>query len=358
MRYYDLVISNSSGQVYKPNSSGGFTLGNGGSTFTSFVNGKTDPGALQIEFDIPVVPYNTPQGGSLIRVWGIGLQMIGQASNLNGTKFVLSAGMQKGLPLATATLSQGQAGIIAQGSVYQAYGNWEGVNQTLDLICNPSNIDPPLGISFSWPLSTPLTTALSTALSAAYPKYKIDTTGMLPSLYPNSSQWGACYPTLAAFAQYLQGYTKPLGAQSTGNAAYQGVLLSIVGSTIFATDGTQSPRIVNIAFQDLVGQPTWIGPNTVTFKTVLRSDISLQTKIKFPSGIIAPYALTNQAAAVPNAPARSKSVFQNYFTVLEVHHYANYRQPSAEAWNTTFTAVGTLPSPPPNVSLLNSSLGF
>jgi hypothetical protein len=338
MRYYNLVLSNSSGQVYQQNLSGGFTLGNGGSTFTSYVNGQTIAGALNIEFDIPIYPFDTPQGGSLIRVWGIGLQMIGQSANLNGAKFVLSAGMKKGLPLATA--ASGQSGIIAQGSVYQAFGNWAGVNQTLDLICNPANINPPLGISFSWPLGGSLQTALTSALNQAFsPNYTVDVTGISPNLRPLSAQSGA-YPSLASFSQYLKDYTQPIGAQYEGSS-YAGVSLTIVGSTIFARDGTQPVPITNIAFQDMIGQPTWIGPNTVTFKTVLRSDIALGNQIKFPTGVIAPYALTNQAAAVPNAPARSKSIFQNVFVVNEVHHYANYRQPEAEAWNTTFTAIAS-----------------
>lgn len=73
--------------------------GGTGPTFSSLLpNGQYNPGALNVEFDIPVVAQHTPQGNALIRVWGIGLQMIGQgySANLNGGTWSLSAGMSKG----------------------------------------------------------------------------------------------------------------------------------------------------------------------------------------------------------------------------------------------------------------------
>src|ERR1700744_2285715 len=117
-RFYNLVISDpNSGLVWKPAPTGasgsnalGFTKSPGGSTFTSWVNGANDPGALNVEFDVITYPFNTPQGSSSIRVHGVGLGMIAQASNLNGQNIRLSAGMKKGLPLATPPGSVAQPG--------------------------------------------------------------------------------------------------------------------------------------------------------------------------------------------------------------------------------------------------------
>jgi hypothetical protein len=112
MRYYNLTLTNAqTGQVISPNSTGGFsgvqqptagisTDASGMSvveivatrtkapsyTFTSHPGGTNqppDPGALQIEFDLPRVASHRPQGGTHIRVSGVGLQMISQAANLN-----------------------------------------------------------------------------------------------------------------------------------------------------------------------------------------------------------------------------------------------------------------------------------
>lgn len=337
MRFYSLVISNDSGQVYQPNATTGeFTLGSGGATFFSYANGQNIPGALNIEFDFNAVPFNTPQGGSMIRVWGIGLPMIGRSADLNNAKFELTAGMRKGLPL-----SPDRYGVIAQGRIFQAFGNWQGINQTLDLIVNPDALAPPLGIAFDWPTGVPLDAALRTTFAQAFPTYDTPTIQILGSLQaPKNNRQCSWYPNIGVFSQYLQQITQPLGQQQTPNGqTYPGVQITLIGNKFSIFDGTVPQTPIEIAFQDLVGQPTWIGFNTISFKTVLRSDIGIGTTVKLPSGIIAPYALTSPSAAFPNAPSRSKLVFQGDFLVNEVHHYANFRQPDAESWNTTFTAI-------------------
>lgn len=339
MRYYNLIISDpKSGQVWKPsNTANGFTKSAGGSTFTSFVNGQTLPGALNIEFDFPVFPMNQPQGQSWIRVWGVGLGMIGQAANLNGANFQLSAGMQKGLPLANPA----QAGLIMQGTIFQAYGNWQGVNQTLELICNPGAAGVGKDIQWNWPANTSLASAIAASLTQAFPGYKqsINIASLiLPSTEP------AHYNNIWNFGAYLTELTQVIGAQIYGQN-YSGVQLKIVGNTIYAYDSTITQTPIQLAFQDLVGQPTWIDPATVNLKTVLRSDIAVGTAIKFPPGITSPFALTSQAAAVPNAPASSKTAFQGVFTVNEAHHFGNFRQADANSWVTTFNAVTSLTTP-------------
>lgn len=338
MRYYSLTLTNTAGQVYQTNSTGdGFTLGSGGSTFTSFMNGKTLPGALQIEFDIPVYPFNQPQGSAAIRVWGIGLAMIAQAANLNPvngvptTNFQLSAGMQKGLPLANPA----QAGIILQGSIFQAFGNWQGVNQTLDLICYPGGVLNSTDIAWNWPANTPLSIALQTMFAQAFPQYTASVQVGSSLVRPNTEP--GHYKNIFEFSGYLQQNTQALGIPTHGKL-YPGVQIKIVGNTIYAYDGTTPAPVTQLAFEDLIGQPTWIGPASVIFKTVLRSDISLGDQIQFPQGIASPFALTSVAAAFPGAPATSKTAFQGTFTITEMHHYANFRQPDADSWNTTFTA--------------------
>lgn len=69
--------------------------------------------------------------------------------------------------------------------------------------------------------------------------------------------------------------------------------LAALGNTIYASDGAGStpPKTVALAFQDLLGQPTWIQANTVTFQTVLRGDINYGDKVTFPKGVMIPYAL-------------------------------------------------------------------
>ena len=250
MRYYEITLTDAaSGQVYQPSkTSGGFVKSKQGSTFTSFANNQNIPGAINVEFDMPVVTFNTPQGNGLIRVWGVGLEMIGQAADLNGAKFTLSAGMKKGLPLANPQ----QSGIIVQGQVFQAFGNWQGINQTLDLIIQASDLSPPNGISFSWDTDTDFKTALSAALSQAFPDYSQDIK-VSDSLKPTFGQdQNGTYPSLATFAGYLLENTQKAG-QSVYGDKYPGVQMTVVGNTIRVFDGTQPPKAIQLAFQDLIG---------------------------------------------------------------------------------------------------------
>lgn len=337
MRYYSITLTDPvSGQVYTPDQNGGgFVKGKAGPTFTSYANGQTIPGALNIELDMPVVAFDSPQGNGLVRIWGVGLQMIGQASDLSGAKVTLSAGMQKGLPLANPAQS---AGPIVQGAVYQAFGNWQGINQTLDLVIQASDLAPDAGIAFSWESGTTLESALSTTFSQAFPGYKPDIKISADLQPPNDAPQNGTYRSLSQFSGYLLGISQKAGQAVLGDQ-YPGVQVTIVGNSLKVFDGTQTQTPVKLAFQDLIGQPTWINPGTVNFKTVMRSDIAVGTTIQFPQGIVAPFALTSAAAAAPNSPARNKTVFQGKFTVVEVHHFGNFRQPDADSWNTTFSAV-------------------
>jgi hypothetical protein len=334
LRYYDVTISDPvSKLVYQTGTGLGFTKAVGGTTFTSYVQGQSIPGALQVEFDLPVAPLHIPQGQWYIRVWGIGLPMIGQASQLAGMDLVLRAGMKKGLPLANPA----QSGVIITARIFQAFGNWQGVNQTLDLVVFPPNLAPPTRIAWDWKANTPFSQAIVSALAQAFPGYKIDTTGLKATLQQASDDKGT-YESLSSLSVHVQQRTRALGIKSTGDKTYQGVFMQLESATqtIFVYDNSNATA--NLAFVDLIGQPTWIDVATVSFKTVLRADINIGNKIKFPQGVQQPFAL-NAAVPAPGTPSSSKAAFQGEFSVTDVHHYANFRQPDAESWNTTFSAV-------------------
>jgi hypothetical protein len=333
-----------SGQVYKPNKTGdGFTKSAGGVTFTSHVNGLMIPGALDVYFDIPAAPFNTPQGQAYLRIPGVGLQMIGQSSDFNpdptatpykpGANIVISAGMQKGLPLANPA----QAGAILQGTVFQAYGNWQGVNQSLEILFNPGATQPDQDIMFSWPAGMQLSTALSNTFQQAFAKYATTSVMDIADITQDSDGSGH-YTSLSQLSAYVQEISQNIGAPTYG-ADYSGVLITITGNTIYAYDSENPRKLIQLAFNDLIGQPTWIEPATISFKTVLRSDIAIGNQIKCPAGISAPYALTSAAAAAPNVPARSKLIFQGAFNVNRVQHFASFRQADADSWTTSYEAV-------------------
>lgn len=346
MRYYEVTLSNDSGQVWTPNSQGGLSLGGTtGSTFTSFpmsVNAttfitsqQTDPGALNFEIDAPISAYHAPQGSAWVRIWGVGLKMLSQASNLNGANIKVKAGMQAGLPLANPK----QAGLILQGQVFQAFGNWQGVDQTLELMIIAGGLEPDDGFTLNWQDGQELQDALSECLS---PLTQAD--GGTPAPYTLGTpqiqstvgvgQCASWFPKLSDVANFVQQRTVD------PDSNYPGVQIAISGSTIGIFDYTVTPdTITQLQFQDFVGQPTWISATQISFKMVMRADLTIGSQVKFPAGIKAPFALTSQGAAQPNTPASSNLTFQGSFNITEAHFFGNLRQPDAESWVVAFVAV-------------------
>jgi hypothetical protein len=326
-------------------------------TFTSHPNGPMhppDPGALNVEYDLPIAPHHTAQGSSQIRVWGIGLTMIGQSVNLNPTQGVsttgieLHGGMGIGLAGAQGLASPTQSGLLVSGQITRAFGNWQGTDQTLELYFVPGAppVAAPSGepadlIAFSWPAGQTLDVVLRSMLANYFPDFKIDI-AILPLIAPRGMPQAGLYDSLESFASSLNDVTQPLGADY-GFPNYPGVYITVKGSTIFVDDFTQPGPVTQLAFHDLVGQPTWLGPFTIAFKTVMRADLDVGDRILFPPGIFAPYALTSPQAAVPGAPVRSRTAFQGAFVITELHHFANFRQADASSWVTAFTAIPTTP---------------
>jgi hypothetical protein len=334
VRYYNLLIADPiSGLAYVPQGDG-FVKKSATTTFGSLLNGYTNPAALQIEFDLASCPLGQFQGYAGIKVTGVGLGMISQAANLNGANFALNAGMARGLPLANPA----QAGLIAQGTIYQAYGNWEGTAQTLELICYSGSVATGQNVSFAWKKGQSIQTAIKALLQQAFPTYTA-VFNISQNLIAQSDQPGI-YSSLQNVADMIQQQSQHLGQPHYG-PNYNGVTITVSGNSIFVFDGQGSQAVVSkqLAFQDLIGQPTWLEPFKITFKTVLRGDLHVTDTISFPVGVSQPYALTAQSAAQPNTPASNRTAFQGEFQITEIHHFANFRQAPAESWNTTFVAT-------------------
>lgn len=348
MRYYSIEIRDpTSGQLIRPAYFEAIALP---ASYASFVNNTNLPNALNIELDIPVSTYANPRQGAWLRVWGISIPEISQSVDLNGMDILLYGGMQKGLPLAKPA----QSGLLMQGTIFQAFGNWVGVDQTLDFTLLPSTgrLDQPINLTIKWEGGQPMSGAIRTALQAAFKsaKFTIDVRISDQLKLPGNTQPGF-YPTLNTFATAIFRLSQSpqfAGIKPKGGGAYAGVQVVVRGNTILVFDGTvdygkatfENP--IQIDFEDLIGQPTWIGPNSMNFKTVMRADIQVGDYIRMPTNIVSPFAILTPGAAFPNVPARNKSIFQGVFSVLEVHHFGNFRQPDARSWVTAFDATAIL----------------
>lgn len=357
MRYYSIKISKpGSDEPIRPRAFASLNLPD---TYTSFVNGKSLPGAMNVELNIPIFNYSTPRQGSFVRVWGVSNEELGQGNDLEGLDIIIKAGMQKGLPLAKPA----QAGVIVIGTIFQAYGNMIGTDRTLDMIIlPPTGIgNKPRNFSFNWPKDTPMGQAIKATLQVAMPGYEIKV-AISDSLTMSSNQVGVYdkLETLAAVVSQLSRQKQFLGIKRQSGAPYSGVSITIKDKTIIVYDGTADygksayGNPTKIAFEDMVGQPTWIAGSTINFKCVMRSDISVGDYIKMPEKLQSPYVLTTPGAAIPGQPSRTKSSFEGVFVVQNMHHWGNFRQVDAASWVTSFDAVFD-PSPSASVEKANQA---
>lgn len=296
--------------------------------YTSFPNGKTDTGALQVEFDIPITTLATPIGAASVKIWGVPLQTIGQASDFNGKQMKVFAGMQKGLPLANPA----QAGLILQGSINQSFGNWIGNNQWIEfvVVTNGAMLDEQLNITLSWAKGATLASAIEQNLAVAAPTYSV-VTAISDKLVLGADEHGY-YTSMTQFAQYI----KQVSANIIGGA-YQGVDVLISEKTFKVFDGTTQADPFVINFNDLIGQPTWIDPGNIQVTTVMRADLEPTDYIKLPPGQVTTSA-SNQSQY------RDKSVFQGAFMINEMRHIGNFRQADALAWITVMNCSPTIPA--------------
>lgn len=346
MRYYDIKMTDPDGNLL---TKFGFAKAGFNSSYTSFINGKTISGALNIEANIPQGPYAMPQQGAWLRIWGVGLDELAASSALGPPDgklcgITIRAGMQKGLPLANPA----QIGTIADGSIFKPFGNWQMTDQTLEMILLPAvgtNNGQQVNIPFDYKAGTPLADAIKQSLSTGLPKYdvKVAIASNLkvsypaPGIYTNLTQFAAMILKMSQQQQFQ-------GTATQGGGKYGGVQFRIVGRTITVYDGTAdyggntfaNPK--KIAFEDFIGQPTWIGPNSINFKCVLRGDINVGDYVTLPTTLAVPYVLTTPGAALPGAPSRNSLTFKGSFVIVNVRHYLNYRSPSADAWTTSYNA--------------------
>jgi len=298
-------------------------------TYTSHPNGTFDPNSLQVDIDIPVVPFATPMGQAMVRVHGISLQTISQARDLNGAPIKVYGGMQAGLPLAKPM----QSGLLCEGTIFQAFGNWIGTEQTLDLIIvtdGGATQGDPKNLVLNWTKGQVLSEAIQQTLQTAYPAYKTEI-NISPNLVLTSDASGY-YQTIEQLATSIHSLST-----SIIGGSYPGVNILLKQGVFVVYDGTSVTDPTPIDFTDLIGQPTWIDAPSIQINTVMRADLEVGDYIKLPTTLV-----TTTAASL--SQARDKSAFQGVFQIDLVRHVGSSRQPDARSWISTFNAHPTGPA--------------
>jgi len=202
-----------------------------------------------------------------------------------GKSITIRNGMSAGLPLANPA----QRGTLTQGTITQAFGNWIGTDQTLDLIFiaggQPQDQNPgpypqakPRNLVLNWAKGTGLQQALQQTLQQGFPGFK--TVFNLTKQMTADHYQIAYFGNFSELAQYICRYTQKLGG-----AQYQGVGMVMNNGMINVHDSPQTGA-GQIAFQDLIGQPTWIETQTIQVKTVMRGDIKVGDSITLPQTLV------------------------------------------------------------------------
>lgn len=327
MRYYDIQITEQDGSPITD------IKGNPIGPFTSLMaTGRTtNLAALNVYIDMPVAAYDSPINTSgLVRIWGLPLYFISQANNLNGKKIVVRGGMSAGLPLADPS----QQGILVSATIQQAFGNWQGVNQTLDMYVRQSEGGPlaPKNISFDWKKDAKMAMAIEIALKTAYPNYSVNI--KISDNLVAYQDFPGIYKSVREFAEM----TRALSRDILKNNLYPGVRIIFEDGTFYVYDVEKpgaiagNPRFIN--FEDFIGQPTWYEPGVVTFKTVMRGDIQMGDYIMFPIQTSA-YQFSTAGA---QTQARQRSSFNGVYQITSVRHMGEFRQKGGDNWVTVFQA--------------------
>ncbi|MEE7525942.1 hypothetical protein G8O16_22240 [Enterobacter roggenkampii] len=331
MRYYEINILDSNDKVIQH--------------YSSHKNGAYNPGALMVEFDILRFGESTPQGETHLTIWGIGPRDMQQArQNLYGKKIQIFAGMSKGLPLAGVWDKK----LAIEGTIFQVFGNWQGTELRLDfiIVSGPVNTTArgqmvPLQLTMPWSTGQKLSVALTQCVM----------------------MMGGFRPNISISDRLILNYDRPMFCGSLTELAknlrafslsrikdpgYTGVEIAVVNgneirvwdndyanhpdqsSKTSATERSKNP--VQINFNDLIGQPTWISFGVVSVICVMRAD--LQTG----DHILMPEKARPMIQASSYSQFRDDSAFNGEFVVQSVRLLGNSRQPTAEAWITVIEA--------------------
>lgn len=278
--------------------------------------------ALDVEFDMPVTDFATPAGAGYVKVWGIDLQTI-DPTNFNLMQIEVFGGMQRGLPLAKPE----QAGLLMSGTIQQAFGNWIGTEQTLDLIYTSGNTKPetPINATIVWREGQSMADAIRGTLATAFPGYTASI-NISPRLVLTQDQPGY-YATILQFARFC--HEKSMGI--IRDAGYRGVQIFLKERQFIVQDATTRTAPKTIQFTDLIGQITWLSAETVSITTVMRGDIQSGDFVTLPRS----QTITTSQS---RSQARTADPFAGVFQINNARHTGRFRSASGTAWVTTFQA--------------------
>ena len=305
--------------------------------YTTWVNGKTDPGALRVEFDLSVQDFATPFQNPKVRIWGVGIKQISNATQLNLAPIQVYGGMKPGLPIATAEAQDNQAGLLVSGQIFNPYGNWINEMQTLELpiiVATAAGIDmtqvDKLNLVLTWLKGQPIGPAIQACLQTAFPGVKV--TLNITSNVVYSQDYSSHFSSIGELASAVKSISQQI-VNGPAGGTYPGIsIVPTAGAfTVFDASTQAAPKAIN--FIDLIGQPTWIKYPNIQFTTVMRADLSVGDRVSLP-----PSQYTTQSSDSFSS-GRATTAQTGIFQIVLVHHVGDSRQPGAASWVSVFEAI-------------------
>jgi hypothetical protein len=111
---------------------------------------------------------------------------------------------------------------------------------------------------------------------------------------------------------------------------YVGVNITLLGTVFTVQDGTAPGSAKAIAFQDIIGQPTWFGPGQIGWDCVMRADIQPGDIVTFPQTVT--ISSTQQLGQQP----ADQINFKGQFIIQTVRALGRYKSPGGQDWITSF----------------------
>lgn len=305
-----------------------------GNSFGPFDTANTPGTGLNIEFDALISGLDVVGAGTVITIYGLPITMLQQNVNLTGCTVDLSAGFAKGLPLANPH----QFGSIISGKVFNAWANWLGTYQTLNLQIIPlplsSDTKEEIPITLDGKAGEKLSDVIRRGVKVAYPDFKVDILIGDDLVLPEDGK--APYKSLT----HLSTAVRSLSKATKGNPAeYQGIQVSVIGDKLIRIfDDSVVKDGVEILPHELIGQPTWIEFNKVSFKCPLRADLRCGDVVVLPQGLTSSLLMVNTGYA--RSSYRDASLFSGKFLITSVRHIGEFSNPDgSNAWNTVYEAI-------------------
>jgi len=314
-----------------------------------------DPGAFNVEFDFLTTVGANPVGYSSLKIEGVSYDVLNTAPNYGfvagspSYSITIQGGFKSPQGSILPNWTQPAAGTILQGTVFQSWANRIGTEISLEFtIAAGTQIysnNNPANITFQWipqgqSGANTLQEAITQALTTAYPT--IPESNIVFSISGNYSPPGNTAKTLNhnTFEQFAATIASMTSSVSSNGSGVQ-ITTTNTGFSVF--DGSVGPNASNtitLLYENIIGQPTWIGPKLITFMTVMRADINVSTYVKFPPNYQnVPGYTTSTAQQFPSSVRQSLTFDNQTFLVTAVRQVGNFRDPQGSSWATIFQAV-------------------